>query len=182
MVLIDYVNPTDVDGKARELLDRDTEIYGHPSLFAMALATDPDGLEARQEYQTSLVHDGEIDSRICELVYLAVSVSNDCEYCVASHRAVLVEQMDVPDSAVDALARDELSPFEAEERAAIEFAKQVARNPKEVDESHLETLYAAGFDDKAVIRLLLIATAAISANAIADSLHIDPSDKRELLG
>jgi AhpD family alkylhydroperoxidase len=33
---------------------------------------------------------GELDPLVRELIYLAVSVTNGCEYCVASHRAAAV--------------------------------------------------------------------------------------------
>lgn len=35
---------------------------------------------------------GELDPLVRELIYLAVSVSNGCDYCIASHRAAAVSK------------------------------------------------------------------------------------------
>lgn len=35
---------------------------------------------------------GELDPLVRELIYLAVSVSNGCEYCIASHRAAAINK------------------------------------------------------------------------------------------
>lgn len=176
MALIDYVDMDTASGRTKELLDADADRYGGPSLFARAMANDPDVLAARNEYSTRLLEDGELGSRLGELVYLAVSVTNDCEYCVASHREVLVERVGIPTEAVDALANGDLDDFTERERAAIEFARNVARDPDDVDEREFRALSETGFDDADIIRLLTVAATAISANTIADALDIHPSD------
>lgn len=179
MALIDYVDPTAVDGRVRELLERDTDEAGDPSLFALAVANNPDVFNARTEYHSALLQDGSIDTRTGELVYLVVSVTNDCEYCIASHRTALVERSGLPSEDVEAVVRGDYSRFPPDEQAALEFAKEVARDPKGINETHLKTLKEAGFDEAEIIRLLLIGTAAISANAIADTLDLTPADKAD---
>lgn len=176
MPLIDYVDPERADEETRELLEADAEYYGRPSLFARAVANNPDVFAARREYHRRLVSGGDLGERLAELVYLAVSVTNDCEYCVASHREVLVERVGLPPEDADALARGDLSRFSERERAAVAFARQVARDPTGIDEAHRAALREVGFDDAAVVGLLAVATAAISANAIADALDIHPAD------
>lgn len=179
MALLDYVDPEAATGRAAELLAADADRYGRPSLFARAMANDPGALAARSEYTARLVEGADLDARLGELVYLAVSVTNDCEYCVASHREVLVEQVGLPAETVDALAAGDLEGFDERERAAVEFAVQVARDPEAVDERDIGALSAAGFDDAAVVRLLAVAAAAVSANTIADALDMQPSDRGE---
>ena len=176
MPLIEYVDPERADEETGELLEADAEYYGRPSLFARAVANNADVFAARREYHRRLVSGGDLGERLAELVYLAVSVTNDCEYCVASHREVLVERVGLSPEAADALARDELSGFSERERAAVAFARQVARDPKGIDAAHREALHEAGLDDAAIVRLLAVATAAISANAVADALGIHPAD------
>lgn len=179
MPFVDYVDPDEADERTRELLAADADYYGRPSLFARAMANDPAAFDARRTYHRALVDDGPLSTRTCELVYLAVSVTNDCDYCVASHREQLVERTAIPDSDVAALARGDHDHFEGSERAAVEFAAQVARDPQAVDAAHHEALREAGFDDAAVVRLVAVAAAAVAANAIADALGVDPTDRVE---
>jgi uncharacterized peroxidase-related enzyme len=179
MPFVDYVDPEDTEERTRELLAADADYYGRPSLFARAMANDPGAFAARRAYHRQLVDGGPLATRTCELVYLAVSVTNDCEYCVASHREQLVERTDVPDEDAAALARGDHDQFEGRERAAVAFAAQVAREPQSVDGAHHGALREAGFDDDAVVRLVAVAAAAVAANAIADALGVDPTDRVE---
>jgi len=176
---VDYVDPETADERARELLDADADYYGRPSLFARAMANNPDVFAARRAYHRDLVDADELATRTAELVYLAVSVENGCDYCVASHREQLVERTDVPDDDVAALARGDHEPFDARERAAVAFAEQVASDPAGVDDAHLQALRDSGFDDAAVVRLLTVAAAAVAANTIADALDVQPADRPE---
>jgi uncharacterized peroxidase-related enzyme len=173
---VDYVDPEDADERTRDILEADADYYGRPSLFARAMASDPGAFAARREYHRRLVDGGPLATRTCELVYLAVSVTNDCEYCVASHRAALVEQVGVDETTVDALARGDTAQFDERECAAISFAEQVAADPSAVTATHLDALQDAGFDDAAIVGLLGVAATAVSANTIADALDVQPAD------
>lgn len=179
MPLLDYVDPETADGRTRELLEADADYYGQPSLFARAMANNPDVFAVRREYHRRLVGEGEVSERLAELVYLAVSVTNDCSYCVASHREQLVERVGLPGAEVEAVARGDHAGLDDRERAAVELAGQVARDPEAVEEAHLAALREVGFDDAAVVRLLTVAAAALAANAIADALSVHPSDRAE---
>jgi AhpD family alkylhydroperoxidase len=55
--------------------------------FWKVLANDPATLERTWAAVKDVMAPGELDALIKELVYLAVSVTNNCEYCVHSHTA-----------------------------------------------------------------------------------------------
>jgi uncharacterized peroxidase-related enzyme len=179
---LDYVTAADASEETAGLLAADADQYGEPSLFARAVANNPDVLAARQQYHDAVVDAAGVDRRLAELVYLAVSVANDCEYCVSSHREALVEQVGVPGDDVEAVARGETDSFSHRERSAIEFAQQVAADPQAVSAGDLDALRDAGFDDAAVVGLLTVAAAAVSANTIADALDIQPADRPDSAG
>lgn len=53
-----------------------------------ALAVNPDGLKRTWEsVKTLMAVPGAIDPKTREMIYIAVSVANKCEYCVHSHTA-----------------------------------------------------------------------------------------------
>lgn len=176
-MLLDYVDPASVDDRTRELLADDADRFGAPSLFALALGNAPDVMAARADYHTRLVEEGPLERRLCELVYLAVAVEADCEYCIASHRRALVEQVGVPQGEVEALAAGEAAPFDDRELAAIEVGRQLADAPDGVGGEHVMALREAGFDDAEIVRLVVVAAAGLAASAIADALGIDPADR-----
>ncbi len=55
--------------------------------FWRALAHDPALLKATWERLKVVMGPGEIDPLVKEMLYVAVSVANGCEYCVHSHTA-----------------------------------------------------------------------------------------------
>ena len=55
--------------------------------FWKALAVDPAGLKRAWEASKQVMAPGALDPLVKEMVYLAVSVSNQCGYCIASHTA-----------------------------------------------------------------------------------------------
>ena len=55
--------------------------------FWKALAHDPPALERTWETAKQVMSAGELDLLTKELIYVAISMSNQCDYCIASHIA-----------------------------------------------------------------------------------------------
>jgi AhpD family alkylhydroperoxidase len=55
--------------------------------FWKALAHDPVALQRTWEDIKQIMAPGTIDPLVKEMIYVAVSVSNQCDYCIASHIA-----------------------------------------------------------------------------------------------
>ena len=55
--------------------------------FWRALANDPALLSATWERLKEVMGPGELDPLVKEMLYIAVSVTNGCEYCIHSHTA-----------------------------------------------------------------------------------------------
>jgi AhpD family alkylhydroperoxidase len=66
------------------MLTRQTDYVNN---FWKALAHDPATLRRTWESVKQVMASGALDALTKELIYLAVSVSNQCNYCIASHTA-----------------------------------------------------------------------------------------------
>jgi len=66
------------------MLTRQTDYVNN---FWKALAHDPVTLRRTWESIKQVMTSGALDALTKELIYLAVSVSNQCNYCIASHTA-----------------------------------------------------------------------------------------------
>ena len=55
--------------------------------FWKALANQPDNLKRIWENLRAIMADGELDSLTKEMLYIAVSIANNCDYCIHSHTA-----------------------------------------------------------------------------------------------
>lgn len=90
--LIEYEHST---GLVREVYDdiRATRKTTEINNFWKAIAHHPPTLQRTWATLKEVMGGpGELDPLVRELIYLAVSVSNGCEYCIASHRAAAVSK------------------------------------------------------------------------------------------
>ncbi len=55
--------------------------------FWKSLAHNPDNLERTWNSLKQIMKKGALDSTTKELIYVAVSITNNCEYCIRSHTA-----------------------------------------------------------------------------------------------
>jgi len=55
--------------------------------FWKALANQPDNLKRIWEDLKVIMADGELDNLTKEMLYIAVSIANNCDYCIHSHTA-----------------------------------------------------------------------------------------------
>ena len=55
--------------------------------FWKALANHPDTLKRAWSSLKEVMAEGELDSLTKEMIYIAVSVANNCDYCIHSHTA-----------------------------------------------------------------------------------------------
>lgn len=181
MALVDFVPPEELDGDARELLESFERDQDKQSLFMRAMANNPAMLEARTAYFQAIAEGGTIDRELKELVYVVVSGVNDCEYCATSHGENMVDVFGLDSSLPDAVATGDFSDLTDRQRAVAALARQGASDPKRVTREHLDALADVGFDDAAVVELVVSVAMAVAANTFVDTLSIHPADAdREL--
>src|SRR5487761_1937904 len=84
--LIDY---DDAAPEVRAVYDdiRATRKTDYINNFWKALANDPTSLKRTWESTKQIMAPGALDALTKELIYIAVSVTNQCPYCIASHTA-----------------------------------------------------------------------------------------------
>lgn len=89
-----------------------------------------------------------------EMVAVAVSRVNGCEYCVHHHASGLARLLPEDRKAVaEALANGEAAGLTERELAMIEYATKLATKPQRMTEADVAALRAAGLDDRAVLDL-----------------------------
>ena len=89
MATVKLIEPEDAEGKVKEIYDDITKTRGGDKVNNIwkALANDPELLEATWDRLKVVMGPGSLDPLVKELIYIAVSVVNGCEYCIHSHTA-----------------------------------------------------------------------------------------------
>ena len=91
MAIVSMVSEEQADDKVKKVYEEIKKIFGLPfvpNLFK-AMGNNPIYLEATwNQFKATMGH-GELTPREKELVALAVSATNNCEYCIYAHKAKL---------------------------------------------------------------------------------------------
>jgi AhpD family alkylhydroperoxidase len=104
MPTVKLVSEEDARGVVKEVYDdikRTRNIEHVPNIWR-ALAVNPDQLRFNWERVKTLMGDGRLDRRTKEIIALAVSITNGCEYCINSHTAAL-KRLGLDDAALGEL-------------------------------------------------------------------------------
>ncbi len=89
MAILDLIEYTDASPEVRAIYDdiMATRKVDWINNFWKALANDPVTLKRTWEDIKQIMAPGALDALTKELIYVAVSVTNQCGYCIASHTA-----------------------------------------------------------------------------------------------
>ena len=81
--------------------------------------------------------------------------------------------MTLDDELVAAIRRDyRTAPIEQRERVMLDYAVELTRDATKITPEHHERLRAAGFDDRAILQITLIASWFNYINCVADALGV----------
>ena len=87
MAIFKMIEEKDATGKVKEVFEdikRSRGITEIPNFWKM-LANDPNELERSWNSLKQVMKKGALDPVTKELIYVAVSITNSCEYCTRSH-------------------------------------------------------------------------------------------------
>ena len=89
MALVNLIEYEDANDEVRAVYDdiMRTRKIDWINNFWKALANDPASLKRTWESLKQVMGPGTIDPLVKEMIYVAVSMTNDCEYCIHSHTA-----------------------------------------------------------------------------------------------
>ena len=89
MATVTLLNYEDASPEAREVFDEIKAARGVDDVnnFWKALAHQPETLRRIWDGLKLVMAKGEMDSLTKEMIYIAVSIANNCDYCIHSHTA-----------------------------------------------------------------------------------------------
>ncbi len=87
MTLLKSISEKKAKGKVKKVFDEIKKIRKINKIpnFWKTIATDPETLERTWNSLKEVMKKGHLDTLTKELIYVAVSMTNSCEYCIRSH-------------------------------------------------------------------------------------------------
>jgi len=112
-----------------------------------------------------------------EMIVVAISSLNGCQYCVVAHGAMLRIFSKEPLLA-DQIAVNYLhAPINEKQKAMLKFATKLSRSPELIQESDYEQLKAHGYDDDDILDITGITAFFGLSNRIAIVTSMQPNSE-----
>ncbi len=148
-----------------------------PNVF-LVLAHRPDEFRAFFAYHDALMdRPGGLTKAEREMIVVATSGLNQCQYCVVAHGAILRIR------AKDALIADQVAvnyrkaDITDRQKAMLDFAVKVSQAAQEVGEADLAALSAHGFGEEEAWDIAAIAAFFALSNRLANVTNMRPNDE-----
>ena len=153
-----------------------------PNVF-LVLAHRPDELRAFLAYHDAVMErEGGLTKAEREMIVVATSAANDCQYCVVAHGAILRIRAKDP-LVADQVAINHLkADITDRQKAMLDFALLVAEDSGAVVEEDLAALRAEGFSDDDIWDITAITALFGLSNRMANVLSMRPNDEFYSMG
>jgi len=153
-----------------------------PNVFLM-LAYRPDEFRAFMAYHDGLMDkEGGLSKAEREMIVVATSSVNQCQYCVVAHGAILRIRAKTPLIADQVAGNYRKADITPRQRAMLDFAMKVSQRAQEVGEADSVMLREHGFSDDEIWDIAAISAFFAMSNRLANFTSLRPNDEFYALG
>ncbi len=140
--------------------------------FFRVLAHSPEILDTFAPFYESVMGPGALGHRIKELVYLAVSYANECEYC-RTHHERSAAKTGISQDEMHAVRLEQDHLFNDRERGALVYARELTRTCEGGDREAVRKL----FSSRELVELTSVIALANFTNRVNNGLGVELEKK-----
>ena len=171
--------PEDIRTRILEVQEKSGFI---PNVF-LTLAHRPDEFRAFFAYHDALMEKpGNLTKAEREMIVVATSSLNQCQYCVIAHGAILRIRAKDPLIADQIATNYRKASITSRQKAMLDFAILVSQNAHVVGEPDFETLKQHGFSDDDIWDIAAISAFFGMSNRLANVTSMSPNAEFYSLG
>jgi uncharacterized peroxidase-related enzyme len=153
-----------------------------PNVF-LALAHRPAEWRAFFAYHDALMDkDSGLTKAEREMIVVATSNANGCQYCVVAHGAILRIRAKAPLVADQVAINYRKADITPRQKAMLDFAMKVALDSGTVNDADYDTLRGHGFNDEDIWDIGAVAAFFGLSNRMANMTGMRPNDEFYLMG
>jgi uncharacterized peroxidase-related enzyme len=153
-----------------------------PNVFVV-LAHRPEEFRAFFAYHDALMDKpGNLSKAEREMIVVATSSLNQCQYCVVAHGAILRIRAKDPLIADQVAVNYRKADITERQKAMLDFAVRVSTQAHEVGEADFATLKSYGFSDDDTWDIAAIAAFFALSNRMANITNMRPNDEFYAMG
>jgi uncharacterized peroxidase-related enzyme len=183
---ISRFSPPELSGLPQDIRERIEAVQEKsgfvPNVF-LALTRRPDEFRAFFAYHDALMEKpGSLSKAEREMIVVATSGVNKCQYCVVAHGAILRIRAKNPLLADQVAINHRKADLEPRQKAMLDFAVKVAERSHTVDDEDYKALKRHGFSDDDAWDIVAIAALFAMSNRLANAFSIRPNDEFYVMG
>ncbi|MBI3837332.1 MAG: peroxidase-related enzyme [Planctomycetia bacterium] len=150
MPRLHVIKPEEAIGSAKEIYGEVTKRMGKVVNIFQGMANSPAALRAYLAMSAAL-SEGELSPQDREAIYLAVSESNGCQYCVSAH-SILGKRAGMTDQSV--LAARRFHSTDGRQQALLTFIRKVIDTKGYVTDDDLAAVRRSGYSDGQIVEAI----------------------------
>ncbi|MBY0611565.1 MAG: peroxidase-related enzyme [Beijerinckiaceae bacterium] len=171
--------PDDIRNRILEVAEKSGFI---PNIF-LALAHRPDEFRAFIAYHDALMErESGLSKAEREMIVVATSGLNQCQYCVVAHGAILRIRAKNPLVADQVAINYRKADISERQKAMLDFAVKVSRSAETVGEADFSALAAHGFSEEDSWDIGAIAAFFAMSNRFANLVSLRPNAEFYMMG
>ncbi|HQQ71385.1 MAG TPA: peroxidase-related enzyme [Alicycliphilus sp.] len=171
--------PDDIRGRVLAVQEKAGFV---PNVF-LVLAHRPDEFRAFFAYHDALMErPGNLTKAEREMIVVATSNANQCQYCVVAHGAILRIRAKNPLIADQVAVNYRKADITPRQKAMLDFAMKVSARAQEVNDRDFDTLKQHGFDQDDIWDIAGIAAFFGLSNRMANVTSMRPNDEFYAMG
>jgi uncharacterized peroxidase-related enzyme len=153
-----------------------------PNVF-LTLAYRPEEFRAFFAYHDALMEkDGGLTKAEREMIVVATSSANQCQYCVIAHGAILRIRAKNPQIADQIAVNYRKADITPRQRAMLDFAMKVSTEAHEISERDFTDIAGHGFSDDDIWDIAAISAFFALSNRLANVTGMRANDEFYMLG
>jgi len=174
LTTLEAVNPETATGRTKELFEQAKAAVGMvPNMYAN-MANVPELYDTYAFGYAQFRAAGIFNPQEQEVVFLAISQTNNCEYCMGAHSMIADKMSGVPADVLQAIREGKDIP-EPKLAALDTFARVMVTTAGNPDKSDIAAFHEAGYDDKAIMGIILAISVKVISN-YSNHLFATPLD------
>ncbi len=173
-----YNKDTAPSEKARETLAAIEEKYGANMNIFAHMSESPLPAQLYKFGQDLANAEATLNNEEVNIVQLATSVENRCEFCVPAHSTLARKVIKTDDAVIDAIREGRQGP-NARINALVEFTQSVTANRGHVGDEALEAFLNAGFTKEQIFEVVTIVSYKVVTNYTSAIAGTKPNEAFE---
>ncbi len=178
MSWIEEIEEEESQGELENIYEKIKSKRGKLSNIMKVQSLMPEAMKNHLElYMSIMFKDRHISREYCEIIGVAVSSINGCDYCVNHHAEALSHFWKDEEDIERLIDRSEKLNLSRKEDRMIIYVDKLTERPEKIHEKDVEALKEVGFSDEEILNINMVASYFNFVNRIALGTGVDFSEE-----